>query len=124
MIPAPTARDAFVLIVDLQSYPANVVCFAAAFDLLIIRRRRSRLSLERTEFRVGDAAIAFWLVVSVFVLVMSWYPAPGGRDGEMFRSGMLLIVSLHSECKSSFSFKFLLYPFLSLAPIFPLPERI
>jgi hypothetical protein len=35
MILAPPARDAFVLIVDLQSYPANVFFFAAAFGLLI-----------------------------------------------------------------------------------------
>jgi len=48
MILAPPARDAFVLIVDLQSYPANVFFFAAAFGLLIIRRRRSGLSLVST----------------------------------------------------------------------------
>jgi hypothetical protein len=81
MILAPPAGDAFNFIVDLQSYPSNVFFFATTFGLLLIRRRRSRLGIEGTEFRVWNAAIAFSLAVNVFILVMPWYPPPGGRFG-------------------------------------------
>ncbi|KUJ12912.1 amino acid transporter-like protein [Mollisia scopiformis] len=81
MILAPPAGDAFNFIVDLQSYPANVFFFATTFGLLLIRRRRSRLNLPKTEFRAWYAAIFFSLAVNVFILVMPWYPPPGGRDG-------------------------------------------
>ena len=81
MILAPPAGDAFNFIVDLQSYLANVFYFATTFGLLLIRRRRSRLDVESTEFRVWNVAIAFSFAVNVFILVMPWYPPPGGRDG-------------------------------------------
>lgn len=81
MILAPPAGDAFNFIVDLQSYPANVFLFITTFGLLLIRRRRTRLGVEAPEFRVWNAAIAFSLAVNVFLLVMPWYPPPGGRDG-------------------------------------------
>jgi amino acid transporter len=81
MILAPPAGDAFNFIVDLQSYPSNVFLFATTFGLILIRRRRSRLGIPRTEFRACNAAIVFALAVNVFILVMPWYPPPGGRDG-------------------------------------------
>lgn len=81
MILAPPAGDAFNFIVDLQSYPANVFLFTTTFGLLLIRRRRARLGFPRAEFRVWDIAIYFSLAVNVFLLVMPWYPPPGGRDG-------------------------------------------
>jgi amino acid transporter len=81
MILAPPAGDAFNFIVDLQSYPSNVFSFATTFGLLLIRRRRSRLGIERSEFRVWNAAIAFSLAVNIFILAMPWYPPPGGRYG-------------------------------------------
>jgi len=74
MIIAPPAGEAFNFIVDLQSYPSNV------FYFLVIRRRRKRLGLT-SDFRTWDVAIYFSLAVNVFVLVMPWYPPPGGRDG-------------------------------------------
>jgi amino acid transporter len=81
MILAPPAGDAFNFIVDLQSYPSNLFLFITTFGLLLIRRRRARLGIERTEFRVWYAAIAFSLAVNVFLLVMPWYPPPAGRYG-------------------------------------------
>jgi len=81
MILAPPAGDAFNFIVDLQSYPSNFFVFATSFGLILIRRRRSRLGIPRTEFRVWNAAIVFALAVNVFLLAMPWYPPPGGRDG-------------------------------------------
>lgn len=81
MILAPPAGDAFNFVVDLQSYPANIFLFATTSGLLIIRHRRARLNIPRTEFRVWDIAIYFSLAVNVFLLVMPWYPPPEGRDG-------------------------------------------
>jgi amino acid transporter len=81
MILAPPAGDAFNFIVDLQSYPANVFFFATTFGLLLIRRRRKRLGIERSQFRVWNVAVVFSLAVNVFILVMPWYPPPGGRFG-------------------------------------------
>jgi len=81
MILAPPAGDAFNFIVDLQSYPSNVFSFLTTFGLLLIRRSRTRLGIERTEFRAWYAAIIFSLAVNVFILAMPWYPPPGGRFG-------------------------------------------
>ena len=81
MILAPPAGDAFNFIVDLQSYPSNVFFFATTCGLLLIRRRRKRIGIPDTEFRVWNAAIAFSLAVNVFILAMPWYPPPGGRFG-------------------------------------------
>jgi amino acid transporter len=81
MILAPPAGDAFNFIVDLESYPANVFFSLTTTGLLLIRRRRSRLGIPPTEFRVWAVAIIFSLAVNVFILAMPWYPPPGGRDG-------------------------------------------
>jgi len=81
MILAPPAGDAFNFIVDLQSYPNNVFFFATTFGLFLIRRSRAKLGLPKAEFRAWLVAIIFSLAVNVFILVMPWYPPPGGRYG-------------------------------------------
>ncbi|KAI9647500.1 hypothetical protein NHQ30_003885 [Ciborinia camelliae] len=81
MILAPPAGDAFNFIVDLQSYPSNVFLFALTVGLLIIRRNRRRLAIVHDDFRTWDVAIYFSLAVNVFLLVMPWYPPPGGARG-------------------------------------------
>jgi amino acid transporter len=81
MILAPPAGDTFNFIVDLQSYPSNVFYFLLTFGLFLIRRRRSRLGIPNSEFRVWNVFIIFSLAVNVFILVMPWYPPPGGRFG-------------------------------------------
>lgn len=81
MILAPPAGDAFNFLVDLQSYPSNVFLFATTFGLLLIRRRRKRLGIPESGFRTWDIAIWFSLAVNIFILVMPWYPPPGGRFG-------------------------------------------
>ena len=81
MILAPPAGDAFNFIVDLQSYPANVFLFLTTFGLILIRYRRKKLGIPPAEFRTWWVAIFFSLAVNVFILVMPWYPPPGGADG-------------------------------------------
>jgi len=81
MILAPPAGDAFNFIVDLQSYPNNVFYFLTTFGLILIRRRRARLGIEPAEFKAWNFSIAFSLAVNIFILVMPWFPPPGGRFG-------------------------------------------
>ena len=51
------------------------------FGVFIIRYRRSRLQSARPEFRAWTIAVSFYLAVSLFVLVMPWYPPAGGAYG-------------------------------------------
>ncbi|KAH8593187.1 amino acid transporter-like protein [Bisporella sp. PMI_857] len=81
MILAPPAGDAFNFIVDLYSYPNAIFAFATTFGMLLIRRRRARLGIEKTEFRTWYVAIIFSLLINIFILAMPWYPPPGGRFG-------------------------------------------
>ncbi|KAF7345132.1 Amino acid transporter-like protein [Mycena sanguinolenta] len=81
VIMAPPASDAFAFLVDLQSYPANVFSFATAVAVFILRRKRRREGLLRHEFHAWNIALIFTCFVNVFLLVMPWYPPPGGRDG-------------------------------------------
>ncbi|TAQ85963.1 hypothetical protein B7494_g5719 [Chlorociboria aeruginascens] len=81
MILAPPAGDAFNFIVDLQSYPSNVFLAFLSFGLLLIRRKRKQAGIVDVEFRTWTAAIIFSLAVNVFLLIMPWYPPPGGRYG-------------------------------------------
>jgi hypothetical protein len=81
MILAPPAGDAFNFIVDLQSYPSNMFLFAMTFGLLLIRRARKKAGISGVEFRTWSVVILFSLAVNIFLLVMPWYPPPGGRYG-------------------------------------------
>ncbi|KAF4302706.1 Amino acid/polyamine transporter I [Botryosphaeria dothidea] len=81
MILAPPAGDAFNFVVDLQTYPDSVFLFLMAAGIYLIRRQRKRICVGRSEFRCWDAAIIFYLLVKVFLLVMPWYPPEGGATG-------------------------------------------
>ncbi|KIM94016.1 hypothetical protein OIDMADRAFT_136507 [Oidiodendron maius Zn] len=81
MILAPPAGDAFNFIVDLQVYPNNVFMFTMTFGLLLIRRSRKKAGIVGIEFKAWNAAIIFSLAVNIFILVMPWFPPPGGKYG-------------------------------------------
>jgi amino acid transporter len=81
MILAPPAGDAFNFLVDLNSYPSNAFLFLMTSGLLFIRRRRTKAGIPHSEFRVWNVAIIFSLAINVFLLVMPWYPPPGGIYG-------------------------------------------
>lgn len=68
-------------VVDLQTYPDSVFLFLMAAGIYLIRRQRKRICVGRSEFRCWDAAIIFYLLVKVFLLVMPWYPPEGGATG-------------------------------------------
>ncbi|KAM0320759.1 hypothetical protein ACHAO8_000050 [Botrytis cinerea] len=81
MILAPPSGDAFNFIVDLYSYPSNLFLSALTIGLFIIRRNRKKLGIVDEDYKTWDVAIYFSLAVNVFLLVMPWYPPPGGANG-------------------------------------------
>ncbi|KAF2122403.1 amino acid permease-domain-containing protein [Lophiotrema nucula] len=81
MIIAPPAGDAFNFIVDLQVYPRSLFDLSLAVGIFIIRRRRNRLNIPRSEFRAYDVLVIFSIVTNTFLLVMPWYPPAKGKYG-------------------------------------------
>ena len=95
MILAPPAGDAFNFgsfslrglasltgpVVDLNNYPTSFFYFIMAIGLYIVRQRRRKLNLPRSEFRAWDIAVIFLLASNLFMLVGPWYPPKKGRDG-------------------------------------------
>ncbi|KZL77838.1 high-affinity methionine permease [Colletotrichum tofieldiae] len=78
MIVAPPAGDAFSFVVDLASYPSAIFNFAMTFGVFVLRRRRQRSGISRSEFRAWDFVVLFFLAIQVFVLAMPWWPPKGG----------------------------------------------
>ncbi|KAG9499519.1 hypothetical protein J7337_007975 [Fusarium musae] len=78
MIVAPPAGDAFTFVVSLGTYPDAMFRFAMVVGLYVIRRRRSKAGIGRSDFKAWHAPIIFYTLVQVFILVMPWYPPKGG----------------------------------------------
>ncbi|KAG8407322.1 hypothetical protein J3458_020808 [Metarhizium acridum] len=78
MIVAPPAGDAFQFVVSLKTYPDAVFGLAMALGVFVIRRRRSRNKLPKSQFRVWDVLLVFYNLVQAFLLVMPWWPPNGG----------------------------------------------
>ncbi|OLN87557.1 High-affinity methionine permease 5 [Colletotrichum chlorophyti] len=78
MIVAPPAGDAFSFVVDLASYPSAIFNFAMTFGVFLIRRRRQRAGIGRSEFRAWDVVVGFFLAIQVFILAMPWWPPKNG----------------------------------------------
>ncbi|CAG9941801.1 unnamed protein product [Clonostachys rosea f. rosea IK726] len=81
MIVAPPAGDAFQFVVDLQSYPSAMFQVAMTVGIYVLRWRRRRSGIPRSEFRAWDVAILFFLAYKVFILAMPWWPPLGGANG-------------------------------------------
>lgn len=78
MIVAPPAGDAFQFVVSLKTYPEAIFFFAMASGVYVLRRRRSRNNIPRSQFRVWDVLLIFFILVQVYILVMPWFPPEGG----------------------------------------------
>ncbi|KAI8307605.1 High-affinity methionine permease [Colletotrichum sp. SAR11_59] len=78
MIVAPPAGDAFSFVVDLQTYPSAMFNFAMTYGVFILRRRRRRSGIGRSDFQAWDFVVLFFLAIQVFVLAMPWWPPKGG----------------------------------------------
>ncbi|KAG5720621.1 hypothetical protein E4T56_gene4549 [Termitomyces sp. T112] len=75
---APPAGDAFVFIVDLQSYPASVFRLLLTGGLFLVRRRRANIGAPKTEFRAWNAVLIFAISVNIYLLVLPWVPPVSG----------------------------------------------
>lgn len=49
--------------------------------LYIVRYRRKKLGVPRSEFRAWDAAVVFTILQNLYLLIMPWYPPTGGATG-------------------------------------------
>lgn len=78
MIAAPPAGDAFQFVVSLKTYPEGMFHLAMAIGVYIIRRRRSRNNIPRSQFRVWEVLLVFFTLIQVYILVMPWWPPKGG----------------------------------------------
>ncbi|KAJ4399532.1 hypothetical protein N0V91_009357 [Didymella pomorum] len=94
MIVAPPAGDAFNFIVDLQVYPAAIFNLTLAFGLIFIRHRRKRLGLPRPSFKLWDPVLAFNVLVNLYLVVMPWYPPPGGKGDVSFWYGTYIVTGI------------------------------
>ncbi|KAK7190609.1 hypothetical protein DPSP01_007265 [Paraphaeosphaeria sporulosa] len=96
MIVGPPAGDAFNFIVDLQVYPDSLFKLAMVIGLLLVRRARSRLNLPRSEFRAWDIVVYFNILVTLYLVIMPWYPPAKGRYGGdvSFWYGTYIVVGI------------------------------
>ncbi|RMZ87064.1 hypothetical protein DV736_g5712, partial [Chaetothyriales sp. CBS 134916] len=85
MILAPPAGDAFNFVVDLANYPSAAFNFLMAVGIYFVRYRRKRLNVpppsKRYRFQAWQVAVAFTILVNLYMLVMPWYPPASGRYG-------------------------------------------
>lgn len=81
VILAVPAGDAFNFVVDLSTIPNAVFLAAMSAGLLIIRWRRSKITAEKPEFKAWTVLVVFFILVNVYLIVMPWYPPPGGPYG-------------------------------------------
>jgi hypothetical protein len=69
------------LVVDLQSYPSAFFNASMAIGLYIVRYRRKKLGVARSEFRAWDVVVIFSILTNFYLLIMPWYPPSSGRYG-------------------------------------------
>ncbi|KAM5346141.1 hypothetical protein ACJ41O_009146 [Fusarium nematophilum] len=78
MIVAPPAGDAFTFVVSLGTYPSAMFNFAMAAGVYVLRRRRKRTGIGRSDFKAWHVTVLFYILIQVLVLVMPWWPPKGG----------------------------------------------
>lgn len=49
-----------------------------AAGVFVIRHRRKRSGIGRSDFRAWHIAVLFYILIQVLVLVMPWWPPKGG----------------------------------------------
>jgi hypothetical protein len=72
-------------VVDLNSYPTAFFYAVQAFGIYLVRRQRKALAVPEPSkghrFHAWHVAIIFTILVNVYMLIMPWYPPPGGATG-------------------------------------------
>lgn len=54
---------------------------AMTIGLYIIRQRRKRSGIGRSEFRAWHVAVLYFLAYQIFILAMPWWPPADGPNG-------------------------------------------
>jgi hypothetical protein len=62
-------------------YPNSIFNVLIAVGLYVVRWRRGKSNLPRGSFRAWDVAVVFNILVNLYLVVMPWYPPPGGANG-------------------------------------------
>jgi hypothetical protein len=65
-----------------------------AVGVYVVRWRRNRAHLPRPEFRAWDALVIFNICVQLYLLIMPWYPPPGGKGDVSFWYGTYCVTGL------------------------------
>ncbi|KKY19943.1 putative high affinity methionine permease [Phaeomoniella chlamydospora] len=94
MILAPPAGDAFNFIVDLQVYPSALFAASMSIGLYIVRWRRRKAGIPRSEFRAWDIAVTFNIAANLFILIMPWYPPEPGQSDVSFWYATYVVVGI------------------------------
>lgn len=67
--------------VDLQNYPESIFFFLMAVGIYLVRHQRSKLGIERSEFKAWDVAVGLFILVKLLLLIMPWVPPKTGATG-------------------------------------------
>lgn len=65
-----------------------------AVGLFLVRWRRNKLALGRSEFRAWDAVVVFNVVANLYILIMPWYPPQKGGADVSFWYGTYVVVGI------------------------------
>lgn len=65
-------------VVSLATYPNGLFTLALAVGVYLVRYRRKRAGLPRTEFRAWNIAVIFYILVQVYTVSTPWIPPKGG----------------------------------------------
>ncbi|KAE8449884.1 hypothetical protein EG329_007361 [Mollisiaceae sp. DMI_Dod_QoI] len=94
MILALPAGDAFNFVADLSILPSAAFNLAMAVGLYVVRWRRNKAHLPRPDFRAWDALVIFNICVQLYLLIMPWYPPPGGKGDVSFWYGTYCVTGI------------------------------
>ncbi|OTA96558.1 hypothetical protein M434DRAFT_19599 [Hypoxylon sp. CO27-5] len=78
MIVAPPAGDAFQFVVSLATYPNGIFHLFLSGGVYLVRYRRKRLGVGRSEFRAWDIVVIFYILLQVYIIATPWIPPKGG----------------------------------------------
>ncbi|KAK8115440.1 amino acid transporter [Apiospora sp. TS-2023a] len=86
--------DAFNFVADLAVYPGAAFSFLAAVGLYLVRFRRRKAGLPKSQFQAWHVVIVFNILVHVYLLVMPWYPPASGKADVSFWYGTYIVTGL------------------------------
>ncbi|KAH8657817.1 amino acid permease-domain-containing protein [Xylariales sp. PMI_506] len=93
IIAIPTG-DAFNFVSDLTVLPTSVFTLMMGIGLYLVRWRRAKANLPAPEFRAWHPVVIFNILVMLYLVVMPWYPPPGGKGDVSFWYGTYVVTGI------------------------------